>query len=265
MVKIVLRIVQISDMHLFENTDETLLGVNTQQSFRVLLDLLKADEMAPDLILLTGDLSQDGTEKSYQRLAEQVSELQIPVYCVAGNHDLTDAMRQIYPYAMISMDKHIIAENWQLILLDSNVVGKVHGYLDERQLTFMEQCLKTHPKQRAIIVFHHQPVPVYCDWLDKLGVLNAEEFWQVAAKYPQIHTILFGHVHQQYEGNKNGIALYSTPSTCIQFKRKSAEFALEKIPPAYRIIELYANGELRTQVRYAKDYVGIFEKDAKGY
>lgn len=265
MITTALRIVQMSDTHLYATPDKTLLGVNTQDSFQAVLDALKADDLKPDFLLLTGDLSQDGSVVSYRRLVDQLSELRIPIYCVPGNHDLSQGMATSYPYGMLSMDKQIVKEHWQFILLDSHIDGKVPGQLEADQLAFMEQCLTTYPSHHAIIVFHHQPISVNCAWLDKLGVLNAEVFWQVVAKYPQVHTVLFGHVHQQHEGKKDRVAYYSTPSTCIQFKGNSDQFALEKLPPGYRIIDLYANGELHTCVRRVENYVGVFDEKAKGY
>ena len=102
-------------------------------------------------------------------------------------------------------------------------------------------------------------------WLDKIGLQNADELWAILAQYPNSHTILFGHVHQEFQTKKNGINCFSTPSTCVQFKRNSVDFALEKLPPAYRWIDLYSDGTLKTGVCRAAHYVGVFEIEAKGY
>lgn len=108
-------------------------------------------------------------------------------------------------------------------------------------------------------------MPVGVTWLDKLGLTNADELWLTLSQYPQVHTVLFGHVHQEHQGEKNGIHYYSTPSTCIQFKRNAVDFALEKLPPGYRWIDLYPNGDLKTGVYRVANYIGSFESEAKGY
>jgi Icc protein len=261
-----LRIVQISDIHLFADATRSLLGVNTQESFDTVVDLLHADPLKPDLILLTGDLSQDGTEASYQRIAEQLNAFKVPVFCIPGNHDDSDVMKTTYSSnQQISLDKHKIWESWQIILLDSQKPGAVEGYLAQSELLYLEECLRAYPEHKAIVVFHHQPIPVGTVWLDKLGLTNADALWALVGRFPQVETVLFGHVHQEHEGVKNGIRYYSSPSTCIQFKTNNVEFALEELAPGYRWIELTIDGQLQTGVQRAAHYIGQFDKQAKGY
>lgn len=259
------RIVQISDIHLFADKKTELLGVNTYQSFQALLDLVKSAATQPDIILLTGDCSQDHSQKAYEYIAEAFDALAIPVYYVPGNHDDLQFMQLTLPSATIFDTKHILLESFQLILLNSQKEKAVEGYLPRAQLDFLEECLKKHPTHHAILAFHHQPVPIGATWLDRIGLQNADELWEILAQYPNTHTILFGHIHQEFETTKNGINCFSTPSTCIQFKRNSPEFALDELPPAYRWIDLYSDGSLKTGVCRAAEYVGVFDAEAKGY
>jgi Icc protein len=59
---------------------------------------------------------------------------------------------------------------------------------------------------------------------------------------------LFGHVHQQYEGEHEGIRIIGTPSTCRQFKPGSDDFALDDEPPAYRRITLNSDGSINSEL-----------------
>lgn len=259
------RIVQISDMHVFANKDASLLGVKTYESLSVLVNLLKADGTPPDFILLSGDLSQDQSIESYQHIVEIFADFPQTIYCFPGNHDDGKVMTSFFPRGNISHSRNIILDQWQIILLDSQVYGAVYGYLQDSQLDFMQKCLRQHPELNAIIAFHHQPISINCEWLDNLGLKNADRFWEILKKYPQVTTVLFGHIHQEYVGKKNGIHLYATPSTCIQFKPNIPNFALDNLPPAYRWIDLQLNGEIKTGIKRCADYVGTFDPDAKGY
>ena len=62
---------------------------------------------------------------------------------------------------------------------------------------------------------------------------------------------------------KKWYSVFSPPSTCIQFKRNSDEFALDFLPPGYRWINLYPDGRLETAVERYSAYVGVFDKNAK--
>jgi Icc protein len=53
-----IRIIQISDMHVLAD-DGALLGVNTTDSFNAVIQAIQTETTAPNLLLLTGDMSQD--------------------------------------------------------------------------------------------------------------------------------------------------------------------------------------------------------------
>lgn len=260
-----LRIVQISDLHIFSNDTQALLGVKTRESLRSVIDLVLTDPNQPDMVLLTGDLSQDESEDSYLAVAEMINILRLPVYWIPGNHDDPKTMAKMYPRNNISNLKHIVLEHWHIILLDSKKPHAVEGFLDESQLRFMQHCLDMYPEHHAIVIFHHQPIPVGCVWLDRLGLTNADEMWNIIGKYPRAKHILFGHVHQQNEGEKNGVKYFSPPSTCIQFKRNSENFALEELNQGYRWVDLYPDGTLKTGICRVAEYVGVFDAKSKGY
>lgn len=260
-----LRIAQISDTHLLADPEGVLLGVKTQVSLRAVLDLLQSEADQLDLIILSGDLSQDGSDAAYLHLADALKVFSIPIYYVPGNHDNAKVMARVYPRENISSHRHIILKNWHIILLNSQKPGAVEGYLEQAQLNYLQHCLQIYPEHHALIVFHHHPIPVGCEWLDQLGLSNASDFWHVLVRYPKVSAVLFGHVHQVYEKVIHGIQCYSTPSACIQFKTNQSKFALEKIPPGYRWFKLYPEGRLETGVRRVENYIGQFEQDAKGY
>jgi len=261
----VLKLVQISDIHLLVDTNGELLGVKTQESLQAVIDLIKRQHKDLDLILLTGDLSQDGSTIAYQRLAQMFKVFNLPTYYVPGNHDDSEAMLMAYPHENILNEKQIVQDHWQIILLDSHLPRKVHGYLDEIQLGFLDTCLKQYPDHHALIVFHHQPMKIQCAWLDKLGLTNAEEFWEIVKRYPQVRHVLYGHIHQENQQTLHNVTCYALPSTCIQFKPKQDHFGLDNIPPGYRYIELHADGQLKTKVERVAHYIGKFDANAKGY
>ena len=87
---------QITDMHLFANPEQTLLGVNTDATFNAVVDLALEQHPKPDVILLTGDLSQDETIPAYERIAERLKGFHCPKYWIPGNHDDTDYINKVF-------------------------------------------------------------------------------------------------------------------------------------------------------------------------
>jgi Icc protein len=132
-------------------------------------------------------------------------------------------------------------------------------------MEYMQACLAKYPHHQGIAVFHHQPIPVRSAWLDQYVLANASEFWRTVRDFPQLKTILFGHVHQVHEGQKQGVHYYSAPATCIQFMRNRNDFALENLNPGYRWLDLSPSGDFRTGIVRVPHYVGTFQANAKGY
>jgi Icc protein len=91
--------------------------------------------------------------------------------------------------------------------------------------------------------------------LDRVGLENAEEFFRVVERHDNVRAILWGHVHQVYEGRRKDVRLLATPSTCAQFVPRADEFAVDRRPPAYRTLELQSDGSLLTEVVWVEKRV----------
>ena len=61
-------------------------------------------------------------------------------------------------------------------------------------------------------------------WLDRVGLTNAAEFLHTIDQHKNVRAIVWGHVHQAYDGLRKGVRLLATPSTCAQFLPHSDEF-----------------------------------------
>lgn len=264
MQKNTLNIIQISDTHLFSDPEQELLGVKTRESFQAVLKLLQ-QEQALNYVIHSGDMSQDQSPESYLYLAEALKQLQIPVYYVPGNHDDPAIIKQIYPCENIKNDKQILWETWQIILLNSRKPDSIGGCLDASQLLYLEECLKAYPNHFTIFFFHHHPILVGSEWLDKIGISNRENWWKIINQYAGVKAVFFGHVHQEYYQLVDHISCYAAPSTCIQFKANQTAFSLEKVAPGYRWIRLYKDGNFETGVKRVNRYIGNFNEQARGY
>lgn len=259
-----IRIVQLSDCHLFKHTDGKLLGLNTENSLKEVMELIEAEQPSMELILATGDLSQDGTSESYARFHQHMARFACPVYWLPGNHDLTDIM-----------SNHQVAERmspcvidhggWHIIMLDSTIRGKVPGNFTDSELVFLDRSLQAAAGKHVLVALHHQPVPVGSAWLDQQIVGNANAFFKVVDRYPNVKAIIWGHVHQVFETVRNGVKLMSVPSTCVQFKPQSKDFAVDSESPGYRWLDLFADGRIATGVSRVTGVEFVVDYSVKGY
>jgi 3',5'-cyclic-AMP phosphodiesterase len=259
------RIVQISDTHIFEDPKAALLGVNTAKSFEAVLNLIAENPVPPDIIVLTGDLSQDETEAAYLYVAKSCERFSCPIYWLPGNHDVPDVMQKTFAKTQFKEDKAILLGSWLLILLNTHYPKHVPGMLGRSELSRLAYFLSEHPDQHALVFMHHQPVPVGSQWLDNLGLLNAADFFAITDKYPQIRGIIFGHVHQAFETHRQGVPILSAPSTSVQFLPGQEKFALDLINPGYRWFDLNPDGTFKTGVERVVNFDNTVDLSSEGY
>jgi Icc protein len=242
-------VAQISDLHLFADERQDLLGWNTWASLEVVVQRILSMSPRPDLILLTGDLSQDETEGAYQKIVQRFIPLGIPTYWLPGNHDHVPTMQRILHRPPIFAEKLLERGGWKFLLLNTNVPGQVYGALNTESLHWLEtQLSQTPAAQPTLIAMHHPPFWVGSPWLDKSGLQNTTAFFEVIDHYPQVQLVLFGHIHQEFCCERHSVTYLSTPSTCIQFMPHSDNFALDDARPGFRLLRLYPNGQFETLV-----------------
>ncbi|PSJ42595.1 3',5'-cyclic-AMP phosphodiesterase [Zobellella endophytica] len=261
----VAELLQITDTHLFADAGTELLGIATFDSCRAVVEAIREDAEPKDAILATGDLSQDHSPESYRRFTGLMATLAPPVYWLPGNHDDAPVMQAELDAAGISNAKHLLLAHWQILLLDTQVRGKAHGELAEAQLALLDEVIRRYPRHHLLVAVHHQAVPVGCAWLDQHNLRNAEAFRQRLSRHQASRAVLFGHVHQGFDEVHDGVRYLASPSTCIQFKPLSDDFALDTTAPGWRALSLYPDGRLSTRVWRLPPDAFVPDFSATGY
>ena len=239
-------LVHITDMHLYKSKETLYREVNPFDSYKRVLSNIRKSNWNPDALIVTGDISNDGSIESYNNAFNEFSSLKIPVLCIPGNHDIKENLISCLPKNTSSRLQ--IVSNWVFIGLDTSLKSNPSGFLNSSELSKLKARIEEHHKKNIIICLHHQPVLINSKWIDEIGLENKKEFFEVIKKYKNIKGIFFGHIHQEFNSNINHIGIYGTPSTCIQFKSGKKTFELDVLPPAYRRIELGRNGTINSKV-----------------
>lgn len=244
-------IAQLSDLHLSSHTPTTF------DHFLAVLTL--AQSHRPDLLLLTGDLVNDGDISLYDWLFDTLRKTRLPFLCLAGNHDVTYEIGHDLPFEQrqflpISADPRLINHHrltidsngttWQLLAINSAVAGQIFGKIEQANLDFLKIHLS--PTLPTIIALHHPPACVGSAWIDAHRLVNDDEFWQTLAPHQNLH-IVCGHVHQAHTLPMRGNTLYTCPATARQFLPHHDDFALDNIPSGFRLICL-KNEQFNSQI-----------------
>lgn len=241
------RLIQFTDPHLYGDAQGTLRGVETYPALLAAIEHARRNHWPCEAVLATGDLVQDDPS-GYVRFRAVFGELGVPVYCIPGNHDDPAAMAQNLQGAPFQLGGVARWPDWFGVMLDSYLPDKASGRLSAASLKELDAALSAHPNLHGMVCLHHHPVSMNSRWLDQVGLENADELFAVLDRHKNVRAVVWGHVHQVYDGTRNGVRLLSTPSTCAQFLPDSDTFAIDRRPPGYRWLELQPDGTIATDV-----------------
>jgi len=247
-----LQLIQITDTHFCADPGWLIRGVNPRDTLACVLESARTDLQDTDLILATGDLSEDGSDDAYHELNRIFGRLAMPVLPLPGNHDLPVNMTACLTADNMNHQGYQILGNWHIIGLDSTRPGHVGGQLAPAQLEKLRQRLQAEPERHTLVALHHPPVEIGSRWMDEIMLSSANELFEILDQHPQVKAVLWGHIHQEYRSIRNNVMLLGTPSSCIQFKPAQDAFTLDTTRPAYRRLRLYPDGKLTTEVKYAE-------------
>tara|TARA_B100001121_G_scaffold270608_1_gene255980 strand:- start:157 stop:813 length:657 start_codon:yes stop_codon:yes gene_type:complete len=193
-------------------------------------------------LVITGDLSSDFSEKSYENIRDLLKQFTFGVSILPGNHDDLEMMKnicdeQISLEPLSSNDKAFAIFNF-----DTHVQDNVRGYINESEIQNLEDYLLKN-KSEVIIFTHHPIIKVDSQWIDENITVNNNLLVQLMLKHGNISFHIFsGHVHQEFHKRIRNIDFYTSPSTCYQFKSKSEKFCVDdKLGNGYRVITLRDN------------------------
>ncbi len=257
-------LVQLSDSHLFAEADGKLLGMDTRDSLQRVVERVLQEQPRIDLLLASGDLSQDGSEASYARFRQMTAAIPAPARWFPGNHDDIPAMQAACAGSEL-LEPVLDIGNWRITLLDSTIPGAVPGYLAEAQLALLERSLGEAPERHHLVCLHHHPVSIGCRWMEPIGVRNPGALFAVVERFNQVRALLWGHIHQEFDQQRGDVRLLASPSTCVQFAPGSEEFQVDSSAPGYRWLRLHDDGRLETGVSRVTGIQFEVDYSVKGY
>jgi Icc protein len=243
-----MNVLHVTDPHLYGRAAGQLRGVETDSSFRSVLETAFAhcDDYAA--LLVTGDLVQD-EGAGYLRFRSILGNLRQPVLCIPGNHDIPELMHRELAGAPFQVCGTQGIGGWQFVMLDSCAPGHVGGRLAPSELARLDETLGRAPAH-AMVCLHHHPIAMGSRWLDDIGLANADEFWRVIDRHSSVRAVVWGHVHQAHDGRRGDLRLIATPSTGAQFLPHSDGYAIDRRPPAFRHFRLHADGRIDTRLHW---------------
>lgn len=201
----------------------------------------------PDLILLTGDISGDGSAASYQHFCQlwQQAQIKAPLRVIAGNHDKMALLHQYLSAQLLDVADPMPLGNWVMHGLNSQYQGAL-GHISVASLQQLQWHLAQQPEHYHLLALHHHPLALN-GWMDQHALLNADALNQVIQSHQQVRAVVYGHVHMQREVIQHDCLYLACPSTCWQWQN-AADFAVSELTAGFRVLQLRDNGSMASHI-----------------
>ena len=201
--------------------------VDTAEGLREALGL--AQGLQPDLILMTGDLVNDGQSEQYAHLRSLIQSVDVPVILVAGNHDdrsslralIADLPRAVSPLpddgsGRLEYDyRELLASGGpRIIVVDTVVDGRHDGQISDDQIVALSERLETG--ERTLIAQHHPPYTSGIGFMDAFGLVGGQRELDSLRACPGVIGVVTGHLHRHAVHHDGSITVVTAPSSAAQ-------------------------------------------------
>jgi len=236
-------IAQISDTHLAGRGKKTYGIAPMGDNLSKCVEHINQFNPAPDLVLVTGDITCSGKPEEYDLAASLLNKLHAPYFIIPGNHDnkmnlLSTFSETAYDYVEGFINYVINDYDIRLIAMDTTIRNKHGGEVCEERANWLNDRLAEDKSKPTIIFMHHPPVKLSIRESNFDGFIGAERLGEVIENYSNIERILCGHVHLPTFVQWHGTIVSTAPSIGMQLVldltlEKPSEFILEE--PAYQL------------------------------
>ena len=217
---------QISDTHIVKTGSLVSGRLDTASPLkRLVLRIAELQfEVGPlDGIVVTGDISDDGTAESYELFKSILEPLNLPIFCIPGNHDVRVPFRDAFERAGYlpktgRLDWRHKLGAIQIIGLDTLIEGQGGGELEQGSLEFLKESLADLEKAPVVVMLHHPPFKSGMAFMDSIGLQRGtEQLSEVLTAYQGEALVLCGHIHRNISTRLAGHTVISAPSVCSSF------------------------------------------------
>ncbi|MBS7650041.1 MAG: metallophosphoesterase [Candidatus Bathyarchaeia archaeon] len=185
----VYRIVHISDTHI------TKYGQFLEEKFDEAVKKIGGLEPPPDMVVHTGDLTDNGVLADYEFAVEKLKMIRFKVIVAAGNHDERNYGQSLFREMISPLEYEVDEGKYRFFVVNSPQPDRDEGRLGRRRQSYLEERFRKLPADSfKILVFHHHLVPVPYSGRETNVLEDAGDILEMVLRF-DVNLILMGHRH----------------------------------------------------------------------
>jgi len=226
------RIVHISDTHISR------IGPFYLPTFQKAIQVIQKLSPQPDVIIHSGDITDNGVLSDYEYAAELLSNLKGPTIYAPGNHDERNYGHSLFKDFFGPSDQEKRFGDLLIVALNSPQPDRDDGRLGRRRQQYLESLLQRTTKDMfRVIVFHHHLIPVPHSGRESNVLEDAGDVLDIVIK-GQVNLVLMGHRHVRRAIRIEGTVL-SNAGTVSSWRTRG------RFGHSFNIIDLLSDGALK--------------------
>lgn len=233
-------VLQLSDIHLTDIPGGPLHGLDPDARLAAVLQAWRSLGERADLVLVTGDDTDTGSEMAYRRLAAALATIDAPQLVIPGNHDDPTILMSVFgPVRPVEIG------SWRVVGVDSSRPDRIDGTVDVDAVVAELDGFDHRP---TVVAIHHPPRPPSSH--PEFQLQGAEELLIALESRPHVRAVVSGHLHQPFEYvGPGGLQLLGAPSTNEPIDHHGATFTVPgSCPTGARVLRLDDDGAVRSEI-----------------
>lgn len=213
-----MKIIQITDTHLVPS-GQVVNGVDPEAQLRVAVADIVARHADADLLVITGDLCNDGEPAAYALLRDILRPITCPVRLLLGNHDRRGPFIDAFPDHPLDANGYVQSTFdtpfGRLLFLDSHEAGVIGGLYGADRLAWLDGSLCGAGDMPVTVFVHHPPIADGLAHFRNIGLHDDGAVQRRLAAYPAgIRHVVFGHIHVPLAGMTTDGIPFSSGQAC---------------------------------------------------
>jgi Icc protein len=252
-------VAQISDTHILAPDQSNDRSLKRISSFKRCVEDINSLSITPDVVIHTGDLTDNGLPEEYATAKGILKSLEAPFYPTPGNRDGSRSMMASFAndlnlsreqdFMIYSVDDFKI----RLISVDSLSESGPKGDFNEAKLKALGRILNEAVAKPTVLFMHHPPFDVSAD-IQPFYEYNrpeaVDELCDVIKDHKQLIGIFCGHIHRAFSTNFAGVRASTMPSIALELSQEISPVKKTN-NPVYHLHKFHSSLEYETEIQHA--------------
>ena len=201
------------------------------------------NHLQPDMIILTGDLTEHGYYKEFQQVTKYLEMFEAPLFAVPGNHDSRNLGYQSFEELVGEKSwKLTFGEKYTVVGLDSSSPDENKGHIGTPQHLWLEHQLDecVINDHFSIVALHHHIVSIPQTGRERNVLSDSGDILKTLTTH-EVDLVLSGHKHVPNIWKINETVVVNAGSLCSSKLRGKIKNSYNVYHITDTDIEIYLN------------------------